>query len=61
MNTVTITANEYRRLAFLSRSKVNKQSLNQEFIPAGFGVLKKSFGKSSSIAAVNKMRRAWRA
>ena len=60
MNTVTITTSEYNRLLWLKSNKKYDLSKGQ-FTATGFGIFKKkSFGKATSTAVVNKMRKAWR-
>lgn len=58
MNTVTINTNEYNRLVFLKTSKKQEQKSN--FVAKAFGSLKTSFSKATSVAEVNKSRKAWR-
>lgn len=61
METITITKKEYEALVFAKKGFLGSGKTKvKEFIDAGFGVLKNSFGKSSSISLVNKLRKSWR-
>ena len=58
MSTVTITKKEYNALVF-AKASGKKAKDKFSFLEAGFGVLKKSFGKTASTAVVSKMRKAF--
>jgi hypothetical protein len=61
MNTITISKKEYNALVFAKANIVNRKSQGKlPFFEAGFGVLKKSFGRIGSTAFVNKIRKSWR-
>ena len=62
METITITKKEYEALVFakpfLEKKKPARKKFNWQ---VGFGAMKNSFGKASSVSVVNKMRKSWRA
>lgn len=60
MQTVTISKKEYNALVF-AKAPSKKPKNKFSFFEAGFGVLKKSFGKTGSVSFVNKIRKSWRA
>ncbi|MEK7162083.1 MAG: hypothetical protein AAB729_05345 [Patescibacteria group bacterium] len=60
MDTITITKKEYNALVFSKKAEAKKTSSTKGFFAGGFGALKKSFGKGSSVAYVNKLRKSWR-
>ncbi len=61
METITITKKEYNALVFAKGVQAKKSPpFNKGFLKAAFGVFKRSFGKNSSIAHINKIRKSWR-
>lgn len=63
MDTVTIPKKEYKKLIGMkggSASLTREISKKGEFVDSGFGILKKTVDKISSVRYVNKLRSAWR-
>lgn len=66
METVTISPKEYREfLRWKSERKAPGATSDtaerlKTLHNAGFGMFKDAFGKTSSVAYVNRIRRAWR-
>ncbi len=61
METITITKKEYNALVFAKKLNYkDSPKKTQDVWDKSFGVLKKSFGKGSSVNIVKKMRGSWR-
>lgn len=61
MSTVTITKKEYKDLKDAKKAlTIFEKTGTKRFGDDAFGILKSSFGKSSSINYIKKLRKAWR-
>jgi hypothetical protein len=60
MDTVTISTKEYRKLTGVHRTtnRVSGKKSGKKFADSAFGVLKNSFGRTSSAAYVAKLRKS---
>ena len=58
METITITKKEYKALVFAKKQSLKDSPKKmQDILEKSFGVLRKSFGKPSSVNVVKKMRK----
>ena len=62
MDTITINKKEYDELLEDKRRKVDfgEEKKGKKIDRSSFGIWKNRFGKRSSVAYINRMRKSWR-